>query len=370
MAYRRTTDVPATEPERVETVNDAAEWMLRGLELTSRTRRTYRHGTTAFLRFLHIAHGRPRDAERPAAAPLSWIDEETLSAFAGWLRGRYPDPRAGAGGSSRTARNYLVAAKRVMNWLDLRGLLPAGVSYDRMVRRVDAGRGHRRQSYVQRPTDPDVYRVVTHYLRQSLPQGPIARLTLLRNRALVAVLWDTAMRVSEALALTRADVLDGRAEKVRLSITKNGKPRTVFLGAAARRVLRAYCAARDDSLLAPLFVAHGRGREAGAITPQTAWLVVKRAALAEGLYKNTSPHSLRHGRAQQLLDQGMRIEYVQALLGHESVSTTRVVYAYQSDEEALGQMVRRYGRWPDDPAEGEGADDGAADGGAAESKEE
>lgn len=234
----------------------------------------------------------------------------------------------------------------MLNWLDLAGSLPPGVSYDRAVRRVEDARGHRRQSYIQRPTDPSVYRVVEHYLRKPLPAAPVARLTLLRNRALVGLLWDTAMRVSEALALTRGDVMDGHTDLLRLTITKNSKPRTVILNPRTKRLLSEYCQARDDSLLAALFVAHGRGGEGGAISAQTAWWIVKQAALAEGLLKNTSPHSLRHGRAQYLLNKGMQIEYIQALLGHESVATTRVVYAHQTDEEALGRMMRQFGGWP------------------------
>jgi integrase len=324
-------------------VGDAAERMLQDLELSPLTRRTYRHGLNALVRYLHEAHGHKRDGELGAPAPLDWLDEETLAGFNLWLRVTYPDPRAGELGASRTSRKYLVSARRLLNWLDLRGLLPAGVSYDRAIRRVDAGRGHRRQSYLQRPVDPEVRRVVTHYLRQELPADPLGRLTLLRNRALVVVLWDTAMRVSEALALTRADVLDGRADKIRLSKTKNGKPRTVFLLPQARRVVRDYCQARDDGPLAPLFVSHAR-RAGAAITPAYAWRIVKTAALAEGLYANTSPHSLRHARAQELLDNGMPLEWLSALLGHEHVDTTRIVYAYQTDEARLGALVAEHSR--------------------------
>lgn len=332
----------------IATVEAAAARFVRELELSPRTRTTYRQGLNALLRFL--------GGKGPH--PLGALTEDTLARFNLWLRERYPDARLGEQGASRTARAYLMHARRFADWLDVCGLLPDGVTYERLVRRVDAGRGRRRQSYLQRPTDPDVIRVVRHYLETPLPEGPQARLTLLRNRALVAVLYDTAMRVSEALALSRADVMDGRAEKVRLTRTKNGKPRTVFLGDEARRVVREYCAERTDGGLAPLFASHGRGG-AAAITAQHAWRIVKDAARAEGLYDNTSPHSLRHARAQHLLDAGMPLEWVSALLGHEHVDTTRIVYAYQTDEDRVGAMVSRYGRWPtDEGASEEGDHDG------------
>lgn len=333
------------------TVNEAAERMLDDLDLSPLTKRTYRHGLDALIRHLHLARGDDEAAESLAPCSLDELDEETLYTFDRWLREAYPDPRSapaepGASESTRTSRTYLVAAKRLMNWLDLHDLLPPGVTYDRMRRRIDQGRGQRRQGYKQRRTDPQVTRVLTHYLRKPLPEAKGARrLALLRNRALMAVLYDTGMRISEALALTREDVLDGRASRVRLTVTKNGKPRTVFLSDESRRLIRDYVKERDDAIYAPLFVSHGRGKGT-AISASHAWLLVKKAAQAEGLYGNTSPHSLRHRRAQDLLDEGMPLEWVAALLGHQHPDTTRIVYAWETDENMLGDMVATYGLPP------------------------
>ncbi|MGI6374712.1 MAG: tyrosine-type recombinase/integrase [Anaerolineae bacterium] len=345
---------PAADAANSELAGQA-EQMLQALDLSPLSKRTYRCGLNALFAFL--------ESSPQAQGELGAIDEDLLQRFALWLRDRYPDLRARARGElrpTRTARTYLVAAKRLMNWLDLHELLPPGVSYDRMLRRIDSGRGTRRTGYQQRRTDPDVARVITHYLRQPLPDrvGP-KRLALLRNRALMCLLYDTGMRISEALALTREDVLDGRAHKVRLTLTKNGKPRTVFLSEESQRLLQAYCHERSDGVYAPLFASHGRGKAVRAddeqpaatgvvegITPQYAWQLVKRAAQAEGLYDNTSPHSLRHRRAQDLLDEGMPLEWVAALLGHQHPDTTRVVYAWETDEERLADMVSTYGLSP------------------------
>lgn len=356
----------------LDSINGAAEAMLADLELSPLTKTTYRHGLNALIRYLHIAREDYIAADALAPCPVSWIDEETLAGFARWLREAYPDPRARRGedlGPTRTARTYMVAARRLINWLDLRNRLPEGVSYDRMARRIDAGRGHRRQGYTQRRVDPEVMRVLSHYMLQKLPAKGARRLTLLRNRVLMALLYDTGMRISEALALSREDVLDGRAQKVRLTRTKNGKPRTVFLTEETRRLIAEYVRERDlaknpgDDVYAPLFASHGRGsaRDKGArdkrgvtaITPTHAWRIVKDAARAEGLYDNTSPHSLRHRRAQDLLDEGMPLEWVAALLGHEHPDTTRVVYAWETDEERLADMVATFGKKPTDAAPSE-----------------
>lgn len=335
-------------PAACLTVNQAAEAMLADLELSPLTKRTYRHGLNAYIRFLHVQQEAYEQADRLAPYPIDEITEDTLAAFNRWLRQAYPDPRAvgGPGQATRTTRTYLVAARRLLNWLDLRELLPEGLSYDRTVRRIDQGRGHRRQGYRQRRVDPDVIRVLSYYERLPLADRPgQRRLTVLRNRALMATLYDTGMRISEALALTREDVLDGRAHKIRLLHTKNGKPRVVFISEETQALLAAYARERQDSPYGPLFVSHGRGK-GSAISPQHAWHLVKKAAKAEGLYANTSPHSLRHRRAQDLLDEGMPLEWVAALLGHEHPDTTRTVYAWETDEERLADMVSTYGLTP------------------------
>ena len=84
---------------------------------------------------------------------------------------------------------------------------------------------------------------------------------------------------------------------------------------------------------------------------------MKKAALAEGLYANTSPHSLRHRRAQDLLDEGMPLEWVAALLGHQHPDTTRVIYAWETDEDRLADMVETYGLTPSEAQKQRAEDD-------------
>jgi integrase len=366
---------PTLERWELGTVNEAAARMLDDLDLSTLTKETYRHGLNALVRYLHLSAGDDTAADELSPCPIDRIQEDTLYGFDRWLREAYPDPRlpvqVAASETTRTSRTYLVAARRLMNWLDLNDLLPQGISYDRMRRRIDQGRGQRRQGYRQRRTDPQATLVLTHYLRQPLPDKPgPKRLALLRNRALMATLYDTGMRISEALALTREDVLDGRLSRLRLAVTKNGKPRTVFLSDESRRLIRKYVTERGDSPYAPLFASHGRST-GGAITAGHAWHLVKQAARAEGLYENTSPHSLRHRRAQDLLDEGMPLEWVATLLGHQHPDTTRIVYAFETDEKMLGDMVATYGLAPSQAHRRHGIDDeDSEDGLAPEDKNE
>ena len=77
--------------------------------------------------------------------------------------------------------------------------------------------------------------------------------------------------------------------------------------------------------------------------------IVKNAAKALGLHQATSPHSFRHYRATQLLNEGMPLESVQAYLGHVSIETTRIVYAH-THTAVLEDQLETYGRSAKDAA--------------------
>jgi integrase/recombinase XerD len=164
------------------------------------------------------------------------------------------------------------------------------------------------------------------------PDDLSAEPRLLRDRALLELLYGTGARISEATGLDIDELQLGADPVVRL-IGKGGKHRVVPVGRYAVRALEAYLVRARPGLaqrvasrrapgrgVSPAVFLNARG---GRLTRQGAWGVLHAAAVRAGL-PDVSPHTLRHSFATHMLDGGADIRVVQELLGHASVTTTQV----------------------------------------------
>ena len=149
----------------------------------------------------------------------------------------------------------------------------------------------------------------------------------LRNRAMLETLFSTGMRISELVSLNRNQI----DKTGRIFIRGKGKKeRFVYLTDRAYEHIKAYLAMRTDENAA-LFIPY-RGRNANKTTSRISqnYVQMKMKQYRERLGINvpTSPHSLRHGFATYLAEQGANPAAIQILLGHESLqTTTRYVHA-------------------------------------------
>jgi site-specific recombinase XerD len=318
-------------------ISEAQQHFLDELSGSPRTVETYANALEAFARCLQ--------EEYPTVAAVSNLPEDILSGFFVWLEHSY---------SSRATRaTYLAAIRRFLTWLDANDWLAESFQLSKATSKLSAARGKRQHgAYQHRPVDPGIPLIVTYYDGLPLPPGESLperrrRLILLRNRALVHTLYASGGRVSEIVSLTRAGVFDGRAKHV-LITGKGGRDRMLLLTLEAQRAIQAYVSEREDDQPA-LFISHGRGRQPRSLNRKTAWKIVKDAAKALGLHEITSPHSFRHYRATQLLNEGMPLESVQAYLGHVSIETTRLVYAH-THTAVLEDQLDTYGRSAQDAA--------------------
>jgi len=149
---------------------------------------------------------------------------------------------------------------------------------------------------------------------------------ILRDRAILEVLYSSGVRVSELTGINLRDV-DFSEGTIRV-LGKGGKPRIALLGSFAIDALKRYLSfarrgthAKHESALPeePLFFGRGNRR----ITQRTVQRLVRKYTLASGINKTPTPHSLRHTFATHLLDRGVDLRTIQELLGHANLSTTQ-----------------------------------------------
>lgn len=153
-----------------------------------------------------------------------------------------------------------------------------------------------------------------------------------RNHAMLEVLFATGMRISELVSLNRVQ-LDGSG---RIFIRGKGKKeRFVYLTERAKKHIDTYLKMRGDDHPA-LFIPY-RGRNTGTtrsrISPNYLQMKIKQYRERLGINVPTSAHSLRHGFATYLAEQGANPAALQILLGHESLHTT-TRYVHASDKYA------------------------------------
>ena len=233
--------------------------------------------------------------------------------------------------SRSTVTTYSAAVIGYLNFLDGIDALPEKIQLGKLQRQMARRQIDRNQA--ESVIDLDLARqamplIIEYYDQLPLPPDNDRynrRLSLLRDRAVVKVLYSTAARISEVVALDRNNVDRGQAQFATIT-GKGNKPRTIHLRDYARRSIIAYLTERLDANPA-LFIAHSRNARNSRLSVTSAHNIVKKAVKALGLHESLSAHDFRHYRATQLLREGMPLEVVQEFLGHSDISTTRSVYA-------------------------------------------
>ena len=154
-----------------------------------------------------------------------------------------------------------------------------------------------------------------------------------RDRAIVAFLLSTGCRISEACAVDREQV-----DFQTLSLTVHGKgdkERKVYIDDVTAMLLKRYLDDRTD-MMPPLFVSM---KKVERMTPSGVRNMLKRLERESGV-ENVHPHRFRRTLATSLINKGMPIQEVAAILGHEKIDTTmRYVYI---DERNVANAYRKY----------------------------
>lgn len=144
-----------------------------------------------------------------------------------------------------------------------------------------------------------------------------------RNKAIIEVLFSCGLRVSELVTLRLSDLF--LSEGYLRVVGKGNKERLVPVSSRAVLELNYWFIDRNVLKIKPgeedyVFL----NRRGAHLTRTMILIMIKRLAKKAGIQKTVSPHTLRHSFATALLEGGADLRSIQAMLGHEKISTTEI----------------------------------------------
>ncbi|HZP76948.1 MAG TPA: tyrosine recombinase XerC [Pseudolabrys sp.] len=152
---------------------------------------------------------------------------------------------------------------------------------------------------------------------------------LARDAAILALLYGSGLRISEALGLVRKDVpVPGKGDAITVT-GKGNKRRMVPVLPQVLTLIADYVSACPYDL--PADAALFRGAKGRQLSPRIVQLTMARLRGALGLADTATPHALRHSFATHLLARGGDLRAIQELLGHASLSTTQIYTAVDTE---------------------------------------
>lgn len=163
-----------------------------------------------------------------------------------------------------------------------------------------------------------------------------------RNRAIIETLFSCGLRVSELTNLKFSDLnLDEHFMRV---IGKGDKERLVPISDRAIHELQLWFEDRKKMKIKPgeedyVFL----NRRGHHLTRTMILIMIKRQAVAAGIKKTISPHTLRHSFATAMLKGGADLRVIQVLLGHANIGTTEI-YTHLDDESLRKEILEHHPR--------------------------
>ena len=153
----------------------------------------------------------------------------------------------------------------------------------------------------------------------------------IRDRAILESFFSTGLRIAElvSLNLEQFNNLKDKKDMELGVIGKGGKPRVVYFSERALGYIKRYLEIRNhikNANTKALFInfRDTKGDTDSRLTPRSIERMVKKYALLSGTPVFTTPHTLRHSYATDLLNQGVDLRSIQEFLGHSNIATTQI----------------------------------------------
>lgn len=319
----RTRESAATSPQfTLVTYDETFGRWLENLDRSERTVRLYRTGLADFRTWFERVRG--KDLEPALITPLD------VRAYRRYLQDERQVKPA-------TVNSYLAAVRAFCRWSTDAGLAAgdpsSGIKGIKIVEQSPKWLTRQEQYRVLNAAQE---RVQLAALKCGDDASAPGVLRARRDRALVVLMLNTGLRLSEVVALKIKDVtIHPRSGSVAVTAGKGNKARVVPLNKDAREALAAWLEVRGGESNDSLFTSQKGG------TVLTARAVARRVEYI-GMCANVNihPHMLRHSLAKNLVDEGVPLDRVGGLLGHSSLDTTRrYTMPSQADLQAAVERV-------------------------------
>lgn len=171
------------------------------------------------------------------------------------------------------------------------------------------------------------------YLTKEEVKVLLDNITYLKHKAILSTIYSSGLRVSEAINLRISDIMS-KEMKIRVRVGKRNKERYTLLSEKNLLLLREYWKGFGHKNYSPedyLFISRQTGEQ---LTNRCVESAMEKAVKKAGIDRKATPHTLRHSFATHLMNDGVDLVTIQALMGHSNIKTTSI-YLHVKDYQTL-----------------------------------
>jgi len=159
----------------------------------------------------------------------------------------------------------------------------------------------------------------------------------IRNRMIIELLYSSGLRASELLSICEGDIQFSSRE-IRV-MGKGEKQRDVFFSNTAYEWITYFITQKRLKGFGEKHLVVNQNGE--PLSDRSLRRIIEDISKSVGISKHVSPHTFRHSFATHLMNRGVDLRYIQALLGHEHITTTEV-YTHVSREKLKEELEKHH----------------------------
>ncbi len=275
-----------------QTTNEWVKWLKFEKRVSNNTLNSYKIDLFSFIRFMNNYENRQIDLDL-----IKLIGEKEIR---GWFYSRIKKNT-----SPRSNARALSSVKSYIYFLIKNGIINSS--------RILSLKAPKYQDSIPRPLSQEQLEKLFCLDRSKLISWDIKR-----NQSIFLLMWGYGLRIGEALDIKYKQL---KYNEFLIIISKGNKERSIPILPELRQYIMQMLEEMPFSIDDEDYIFLGkRGKK---LNPRIIQKELSRIRKQNFLPEKTTPHSLRHTFATQLLDNKVDLRIIQELLGHESLSTTQ-----------------------------------------------